>query len=318
MCRQNINEPKLIRFDWAMKRLLRNKANFCVLEGFLTSLLGDEIRIEKLLESEGNADRSNGKYNRVDILAEDSSHRKLLIEVQNQSEDAYFHRMLFGTSKIINDYIDRGQNYDNISKIYSINLVYFPMPMCKDYVYRGSTRFLGLHDGQELEMSVRWKEKFHAETVADIYPEYFLLLAHDFDKWSKTPLDQWMYFLSQGVVHEGSDAPGLSEARKKMQIDSLSKEEREDYFRHLDDLNSMSNIVENAREDGLWKGRREGLKEGREEGLKEGVEKGREEGRREERIKLAAGMIDAGIDISVICSLTGLTPDEVNQSCREL
>ena len=27
-----------IRFDWAMKRLLRNKANFAVLEGFLTTL----------------------------------------------------------------------------------------------------------------------------------------------------------------------------------------------------------------------------------------------------------------------------------------
>lgn len=28
---------QVIRFDWAMKRLLRNKANFCVLEGFLTT-----------------------------------------------------------------------------------------------------------------------------------------------------------------------------------------------------------------------------------------------------------------------------------------
>ena len=29
-----------IRFDWAIKRLLRQKANFGVLEGFLTVLLG--------------------------------------------------------------------------------------------------------------------------------------------------------------------------------------------------------------------------------------------------------------------------------------
>lgn len=27
-----------IRFDWAMKRMLRNKANFGVLEGLLTTL----------------------------------------------------------------------------------------------------------------------------------------------------------------------------------------------------------------------------------------------------------------------------------------
>ena len=31
-----------IRFDWAMKRLLRNKANFAVLEGFLTTLLNEK------------------------------------------------------------------------------------------------------------------------------------------------------------------------------------------------------------------------------------------------------------------------------------
>ena len=33
----NSNNNQIIRFDWAMKRLLRNKANFSVLEGLLTS-----------------------------------------------------------------------------------------------------------------------------------------------------------------------------------------------------------------------------------------------------------------------------------------
>ena len=40
-----IREDKYIRFDWAMKRLLRNKANFAVLEGLLTTLLGEKITI---------------------------------------------------------------------------------------------------------------------------------------------------------------------------------------------------------------------------------------------------------------------------------
>ena len=41
---------KYIRFDWAMKRLLRDKANFGVLEGFLTTLLNEKIIINKLLD----------------------------------------------------------------------------------------------------------------------------------------------------------------------------------------------------------------------------------------------------------------------------
>ncbi len=47
-------KDRYIRFDWAIKRLLRNKANFGVLEGLLTVLLGRKIRIIDILESEGN------------------------------------------------------------------------------------------------------------------------------------------------------------------------------------------------------------------------------------------------------------------------
>ena len=50
----NSNNNQIIRFDWAMKRLLRNKANFSVLEGLLTTLPGEKIVIQKLLESESN------------------------------------------------------------------------------------------------------------------------------------------------------------------------------------------------------------------------------------------------------------------------
>ena len=49
-----------IRFDWAMKRLLRDKANFQVLEGLLTTLLNEKITIKNLLESESNQEEEYG------------------------------------------------------------------------------------------------------------------------------------------------------------------------------------------------------------------------------------------------------------------
>ena len=52
-------KDRYIRFDWAIKRLLRNKANFGVLEGLLTVLLGRKIRIIDILESEGNQQDEN-------------------------------------------------------------------------------------------------------------------------------------------------------------------------------------------------------------------------------------------------------------------
>ena len=57
-------QDRYIRFDWAVKRLLRHKANFGVLEGFLTVLIGDDIHIVEILESEGNQQTEEDKFNR--------------------------------------------------------------------------------------------------------------------------------------------------------------------------------------------------------------------------------------------------------------
>ena len=49
----------LVRFDWAAKRILRDKANFGVLEGLLTVLLREKITISQILESESNQNFSD-------------------------------------------------------------------------------------------------------------------------------------------------------------------------------------------------------------------------------------------------------------------
>jgi len=44
-----MNTRKLVSFDWALKRLLRSKANYEVLEGFLSELLKGDIEILEIL-----------------------------------------------------------------------------------------------------------------------------------------------------------------------------------------------------------------------------------------------------------------------------
>ncbi|MDE6806254.1 MAG: PD-(D/E)XK nuclease family transposase, partial [Muribaculaceae bacterium] len=80
-----MKDDRLIRFDWAMKRLLRHKADHTILNGFLSSLLGTDIRIVSLLESEGNQESRDDKFNRVYLLAENDRHENFLIKVQNNS-----------------------------------------------------------------------------------------------------------------------------------------------------------------------------------------------------------------------------------------
>jgi hypothetical protein len=128
---------KLIRFDWAIKRLLRNKANFVVLEGFLSELLFEDIKIKEILESEGNQESWEDKYNRVDILTENSKNELIIIEIQNTYEIDYFHRMVYGTSKAVAEHLRLGQAYSEVKKVISINIVYFDLGQGQDYIYKG-------------------------------------------------------------------------------------------------------------------------------------------------------------------------------------
>ena len=248
-----------ISFDWALKRLLRDKANFDVLEGFISTLLNTNVKIHKILESEGNKEHEDSKYNRVDLLAENTQGELLLIEVQGEPEFAYFQRMLFGTSKLVTKYIESGQNYDNIKKIYSINIVYFNLGQGQDVVYHGKTEFRGIHNNELLELSPFQKQRFNVDSVFQLYPEYYILKVNDFNRWSRIPLDQWLYFLSTSDIPDDADAPGLPEAREKLEIIRMNREERRAYDNYLLDRAILKNTMITAAGEGVIEGKQKGL-----------------------------------------------------------
>lgn len=302
-------EKTLIRFDWAMKRLLRDKANFGVLEGLITTLLGKAVHIQKLLESESNMDDNQDKQNRVDILAEDDNGELFIIEIQNESEFAYFQRMLFGTSKLVTEYINRGQGYENIRKIYSINIVYFKLGNGTDFVYHGKTEFKGIHNGELLTLSGFQQQKFQVSEVSELYPEYYILKVNDFNKWSKVPLEQWIYFLNTGEIPADADAPGLGEAREKLVLEHMTKAELEAYYRHLDNIVILQDNITTAR----GEGRLEGEIKGRLEGRLEGEIKGKAEGRAESAREIATSLKNLGtMSAEQIAAITQLNIDEIN------
>ena len=282
-----------IRFDWAMKRLLRNKANFAVLEGFLTTLLRDRIKIQKLLESESNQEEEFDKYNRVDLLAEDSKGTLLLIEIQNNNEYAYFQRMLFGTSKLVTEYINRGEGYDKVRKVYSINIVYFSLGHGKDIVYHGKTEFRGIHQNDILELSPFQRQTFKVDTVSQLYPEYYILKVNDFNQVAKTPLEEWIYYLNTGEIPDQAQAPGLNAARERLKLDRMSKDELKAYYRHLDNIVIL----------------RDNINTERAEGRAEGLEAGRQEERRQNAIRMKA----KGFPAQDIADITGLSPEEIDR-----
>jgi predicted transposase/invertase (TIGR01784 family) len=234
---------KLIHFDWAVKKLLRNKANFVVLEGFLSELLFDDIKIQEILESEGNQETDEDKYNRVDILTQNSKNELVIIEIQNTYEIDYFQRMIYGTSKAISENLFKRQPYSEIKKVISINIVYFDLGQGKDYVYRGLTNFYGLHEKDTLLLSSRQKETFVKEHISDIFPEYYIIKVNQFNDVTKDTLDEWVYFLKNSEVKDEFVAKGLAEAKEILDVMRLDKEQQYGYNRYLDYLHVKASEV---------------------------------------------------------------------------
>ena len=243
----------LIRFDWAIKKILRNKANFAILEGFLSELLFDNIRIKNIIESEGNKEDEEDKFNRVDILTQNSKNELIIIEIQNTYEIDYFHRMAYGVSKAIAENLSKGQAYETIKKVVSINIVYFDLGQGKDYIYKGKTEFIGLHNNDLLAFSSRQKNKFKKEKIADIFPEYYLLKVNNFNNIAKDTLDEWIYFLKNSEVKDSFKAKGLKEAGEVMDIMRLSKDDQYKYNRHLDSLHVKASEIMSLYEDVEYK-----------------------------------------------------------------
>ena len=234
---------KLIRFDWAIKRLLRNKANFVVLEGFLSELLFDTIKIQEILESESNQETDDDKFNRVDILTKNSKNELIIIEIQSTYEIDFFHRMVFGVSKSISENLKIGQKYSEIKKVISINIVYFDLGQGEDYIYKGKTDFFGLHQKDLLNLSEKQKVTFSKEKVSDVFPEYYLLKVNQFNDIAKDTLDEWVYFLKNSEVKDNFKAKGLQEAGEVLDIMRLDKEDEYGYNRYLDSLHLKASEI---------------------------------------------------------------------------
>ncbi len=230
-----MNTQKHIRFDWATKKILRNKANFEILEGFLSELFREDVRIQSILESESNKEDAQDKSNRVDILVQNSKNELILVEVQNEREHDYFHRMAFGASKLITQYLNQGAPYSEIKKVYSINIVYFDLGQGKDYVYEDRTQFVGIHKHDILEPSSIQIKLFDIKNPSDVFPTYFVLKLNSFDDIAKDSLDQWIYFLKNSEIKDEFNAKGIQKAKEALRVDSLSPSEKIDYEQYIKD-----------------------------------------------------------------------------------
>ncbi len=275
----------LIRFDWAVKRLLRNKANFGILEGFLSELLSEDIKIQNILESETNKDYKEDKLTRVDLLVKNTKGELIILEIQNNREHDYLLRILFGTSKLLIENMDEGMKYSEIKKVISVNIVYFDLGQGEDYIYHGTTSFIGLNKKDILKLSQEQQLLYKTEVISKLYPEYYVIKVNQFDDIAKNTLDEWVYFLKKEEIKDEFKAKGLKLAKEELNILKLSETERKDYEHFIEQVRyEESLIVSNYNVGGLKKAH-----------------------------EIAENLLKSGVAIDIIIKSTGLSKEEIEK-----
>ena len=285
-------QRQLISFDWAIKTILRNKANFGILEGFLSELLSTDIRILQVLESETNQDDDASKSNRVDLKVEDSKGQIFVIEVQYSRELDYLQRILYSSSKTICEHLKQGEPYSNIRKVISVNILYFNLGVGNDYVYHGTTNFVGIHDHSVLKLSERQKKLYKSEKIANIYPEYYLIEIRNFHDVARDGLDEWIYFLKNEAIKPSFSAKGLKQAEETLNVLRMTKEERIAYEHHLEKLHRDASMYEST--------------------YILGKMEGNAEGEMKEKRNTAKRLKQAGMTTSFIMDITSLSEEEID------
>jgi len=280
---ENTMQRKLISFDWAIKRILRSKANFDILEGFLSELLKEDITILEILESESNQENINEKFNRLDLKVKNQNGEIILIEIQYSAELDYLQRILYASSKAITEHMKEGMAYSKISKVISISILYFDFGDGDDYIYKGTTNFIGLHNNTTLKLNEKQKELYKTDKIEKIYPEYYLIKVRNFDDNAKDTLDEWINFLKNETIPENPKAKGLLKASQELDYLKMNEEERLQYNKYQEDRHHEASIYESTYVIGQ-------------------IEKTKE---------IAINLLNANVNIEIIKQTTGLTDSEL-------
>ena len=300
-------KDRYIRFDWAIKRLLRQKANFGVLEGFLTVFLNEEVKILKVLKC-----TENHKYfdfldvaNRIDLKVENDRGETLIVDIHAFRKLHYFETSYFRWDESIFKHINLENSYKEVKKVYSICILYFDLGKGSDYIYVGQNSFVGLHTKDQLIISTKEKDNIVRKSPSEIFPTYILVRVNEFNSVAKSPLEEWVNYLKNGVIAADTKAPGLQEAREKLKYYEMSDTERHAYDEHLNAIMIQNDVLTNAK--------LEGRAEGRAEGIVEGEVRGEVKGRAKEKKAIALSLLAQKASAEIIAQATGLSVEEIKK-----
>lgn len=282
------------KVDFVFKRIFGNEKHPDILISFLNAVMKPKDLIEsvQIRNSDIEKEHIEDKYSRLDIKAITNKGEYINIEIQVKNEYNMIKRSLYYWSKMFENQIVEGDNYNKLAKTVCINIL--------DFKYLRNEKF---HNAYRL------KEIITNEELTDTMEIHFIEIPKlrkldDSDEISDM-LEAWVAFIqnpdSEIVGKLEMSRKEIKEAKSELVRMSGDSNERYMYEKRKESILEKVSLIESAEQKGIEKGLREGLKEG----LKEGGNK--------KAIEIAQNAINNNLDDNTIQIITGLSLEEIKE-----
>lgn len=275
---KNLLDPKV---DFVFKNIFGSEKHPEILISFLNAILKSDIPIVHV-EIKGTDIAKNfveDKYSRLDIKAITSNSEVINIEIQLKNEHNMIKRSLYYLSKMYEEQLSEGDDYKSLKRTVCINILNFK--------YLKTESFHSVY---------RLKERQTNEELTDVIEMHFIEVPKlPVDSDETDMLVAWVEFLknpeSEKVRHLELSVKEVREAKDELIKMSNNEEQREMYDMRTQIFRDRISAFNTAKE--------EGKEEGRQEGIKQGV------------YKVATSLKQAGVQLEIIQSTTGLSMEEI-------
>ena len=278
--------------DFIFKKLFGEKDDEVILLSFLNAILS-KTYTEPLTEiiiienKELTKEMIEDKTGRIDVRAKTQNGEQINIEVQLTDQYNMEKRTLFYWGKLFLEGIKQGEDYTNLKKVITINLLDFNYLETKDY-----------HSSFHL-----WEDAEKDYLLSDIVEIHFIELPKfrksklENIKEGNKELNRWLSFLQQDISKERLEEiiemdPAIKMAEQKLEKLSEDPDIIALYRAREDSAHERANLIST--------------------GIRKGIEEGIQQGIHQRNIEVAINLLDI-LDDETISQKTGLSIEEVRK-----
>lgn len=239
-----------------------------------------------------------------DIYCRDQNGDHFIIEMQRARQEFFADRTITYVSRLVSKNAEKGKSIYDIAPVYSFNILdydasdFSPSDKERDFFWQ-----VMLKDN---------KNRIFSKKIVFFFVELTKFAAQINREGFKDEMSKWLYLLKNIGQMDEQDSTQESDIFRKFyetcRMSKLTTMEKEEYTKSVLEYEDVQDALDYMRKTSLKEGFEKGLAEGKAEGLAEGLA----EGEAKAKLDLAKSMLDKGIDLNTVISITGLTAEEIN------